>query len=64
MKHNVDKRVLKHGLICTTKYGAPQKCPKCGGWNMSGLSLPEKCYWCSANVDNGRQRGGSKYETG
>ena len=31
------------------KYGAPQRCPKCDGWNRSGRILPEECEWCGEN---------------
>jgi hypothetical protein len=37
------------------KLGAPQTCPKCGGSNPSGLSLPEQCVWCKKKITMSRE---------
>ena len=32
------------------KLGAEQTCPRCKGYNSSGLKLPEECTWCKKDI--------------
>ena len=35
--------------IRNIKLGADKKCPNCGKYNRSGISLPKNCIWCGEN---------------